>query len=94
MTRLDKFEDLNRWFISLGTGMTQPNKFEDLNSQIDRSSPQTCPSTSSQSINLLHCVIPVPKLENQMFMSSNLFNHVIPIPKFDFESHMGQNKAI
>ena len=31
MTRLDKFEDVNRWFISLGTRMTQPNKFEDLN---------------------------------------------------------------
>ena len=31
MTRLDKFEDLNRWFISLGTRMTPSNKFEDLN---------------------------------------------------------------
>ena len=31
MTWLDKFEDLNRWFISSGTEMTQWNKFEDLN---------------------------------------------------------------
>ena len=29
MTQLNKFEDLNDRFASLGTGMTQPNKFRD-----------------------------------------------------------------
>jgi len=27
MTQSNKFEDLNNWFMSLGTGMTQSNKF-------------------------------------------------------------------
>jgi hypothetical protein len=29
MTQLNKFDDLNGRFASLGTGMTQPNKFRD-----------------------------------------------------------------
>jgi hypothetical protein len=29
MTQLNKFEDLNGQFASLGIGMTQPNKFRD-----------------------------------------------------------------
>ena len=33
MTQLNKFENLNDWFLSLGIGMIQPNKFEDLNDQ-------------------------------------------------------------
>ena len=28
MTQLNKFEDINGWFLSLGTEMTQPNMFE------------------------------------------------------------------
>ena len=29
MTQLNKFDDLNGLFLSLGTEITQPNKFED-----------------------------------------------------------------
>jgi hypothetical protein len=34
---LNKFDDLNRWFLSLGTGMTKRNKFtdqDDINEQV------------------------------------------------------------
>jgi hypothetical protein len=29
ITQINKFEDLNGQFVSLGTGMTHPNKFKD-----------------------------------------------------------------
>ena len=29
MTQMNKIKDLNEWFLSLGIGMTQLNKFRD-----------------------------------------------------------------